>query len=58
MGMGGDQIGCHKVSDMIDPGTVLTLSLSQNALAISSLTISMAADARPPALWSNIGGVG
>jgi hypothetical protein len=59
MGMGGDQIGCHKVSDMIaPPGTMLTPSLSRNAPAISSLTMSMAAGARPPALWSNIGGVG
>jgi hypothetical protein len=40
------------------PGTMLTPSLSRNAPAISSLTISMAAGARPPALWSNIGGVG
>jgi hypothetical protein len=57
--MGGDQIGYHKVSDMIaPPGTMLTPSLSRNALAISSLTISMAAGARPLALWSNIGGVG
>jgi hypothetical protein len=58
VGMGGDQIGYHYVSDMIAPGTMLTPSLSWNALAISSLTISMAAGARPPALWSNIGGVG
>jgi hypothetical protein len=59
VGMGGDQIGCHKVSDMIaPPGTMLTPSLSRNTPAISSLTISMAAGARPPALWSNIGGVG
>jgi hypothetical protein len=36
---------------------MLTPSLSRNALAISSLTISMAAGARPPALWSNIGEV-
>jgi hypothetical protein len=40
------------------PGTMLTPSLSRNAPTISSLTISMAAGARPPALWSNIGGVG
>jgi hypothetical protein len=59
VGVGGDQIGCHKVSDMIaPPGTMLTPSLSRNAPAISSLTLSMAAGARPPALWSNIGGVG
>jgi hypothetical protein len=59
VGMGDDQIGCHKVSNMIvPPGTMPTSSLSWNALAISSLTISMAAGARPPALWSNIGGVG
>jgi hypothetical protein len=58
-GMGGDQIGCHKVSDMIaPPGTMLTPSLSRNTPAISSLTKSMAAGARPPALWSNVGGVG
>jgi hypothetical protein len=57
--MGGDQIGCHKVSDMIaPPGTMLTPSLSRNAPTVSSLTISMAASARPPSLWSDIGGVG
>jgi hypothetical protein len=51
VGMGGDQIGCHKVFDMIaPPGTMLTPSLSRNAPAISSLTISMAAGARPPTL--------
>jgi hypothetical protein len=27
VGMDGDQIGCHKVSDMIAPGTMLTPSL-------------------------------
>jgi hypothetical protein len=37
---------------------MLTRNLSRNAPTISSLTISMAAGARPPALWSNIGGVG
>jgi hypothetical protein len=42
----------------LPPGTMLTPSLSRNTPAISSLTISMAAGARPPALWSNIGGVG
>jgi hypothetical protein len=31
---------------------MLTLSLSRNALAISSLTMSMVADGSPPALWS------
>jgi hypothetical protein len=34
---------------------MLTLSLSQNGPAISSLTMSMAAGGSPSALWSNIG---
>jgi hypothetical protein len=36
---------------------MLTPSLSRNAPAISSLTISMAAGERPPVLWSNMGEV-
>jgi hypothetical protein len=42
----------------INAREMITPSLSRDALAISSLTISMAAGVRPPALWSNIGGVG
>jgi hypothetical protein len=52
--MGDGQIGYHKVFDMTAPGTMLTSSLSRNAPAISSLTISIAAGGRPPALWSNM----
>jgi hypothetical protein len=52
-GMGGGQISCHKVSDM----TMLTPSLSRNAPAISSLTISIATGGRPPTLWSDMGEV-
>jgi hypothetical protein len=36
---------------------MLTPSLSRNAPAISSLTISIAAGGTPSALWSNIGEV-
>jgi hypothetical protein len=36
---------------------MLTPSLSRNASAISSLTISIAAGGRPPTLWSDMGGV-
>jgi hypothetical protein len=36
------------------PGTMLTPSLSQNAQAISSLTMSIAASGSPPTLWTNI----
>jgi hypothetical protein len=58
VGMGDGQNGYHKVSDMTaPPGTILTPSLSRNAPAISSLTISMAAGGRPPTLWSNMGEV-
>jgi hypothetical protein len=56
MGMGDSQTGYHKVSDMTaPPGTILTPSLSRNAPAISSLTISMAAGGRSPTRWSNMG---
>jgi hypothetical protein len=58
VGMGGDQIGCHKVSDMIAPMDHAYFELISECPAIFSLTISMAAGARPPALWLNIGGVG
>jgi hypothetical protein len=57
MGMGGGRIGYHKVSDMTAPGTMLTPSLSRNAPAISSLTISIAAGGRLLALWSDMGEV-
>jgi hypothetical protein len=55
--MGDGQIGCHKVSDMAtpSPGAMLTLSLSRNTLAISSLTISIATGGRPLALCSTMG---
>jgi hypothetical protein len=56
-GMGGDQIGFHKVSDMIAPRYHAYSEFISEPPAISSLTISIAAGARPPALWSNIGGV-
>jgi hypothetical protein len=57
-GMGDGQIGCRKVSDTtVPPGTMLTPSLSRNAPAISSLTISIASGGRPSTLWSNIGEV-
>jgi hypothetical protein len=51
----GNQISCHRVSDMTAPRIMLTTSLSPNVLAISSLTISIAADGRPYALRSSIG---
>ena len=54
-GIGGNQISCHRVSDMTAPRIMLTTSLSPNVLAISSLTISIAADGRPYALRSSIG---
>jgi hypothetical protein len=58
VGMGGGQIGCHKVSDMTaPPGIMLTPRLSRNTLVISSLTISIAAGGRLPYLWSDMGGV-
>jgi hypothetical protein len=57
VGMGGGQIGCHKAFDMTALGIMLTPSLSRNAPAISSLTMSIAVGGRPPALRSNIGEV-
>jgi hypothetical protein len=39
------------------PCAMLTLSLSCNASAVSSLTMSMAASGTTPTLWSNGGGV-
>jgi hypothetical protein len=40
----------------LPPWVMLTLSLTRNALAIFSPTMSMAASANPPGLWSK--GVG
>jgi hypothetical protein len=54
-GMGGNQIGCHRVFDMFAPPEImLTLSLSRNTPAISSLTMSIAAGGSPSILWFNI----
>jgi hypothetical protein len=59
VGMGGDQIGYHKVFDMIAPrGLCLLRAYLGTPQLFFSLTISMAAGARPPALWSNICGAG
>jgi hypothetical protein len=55
--MGDGQIGYHKISDMTAPRDYTNSELISERPAISSLTISMAACGRPPALWSNMGEV-
>jgi hypothetical protein len=58
VGTGGDQIGCHKVSDMIAPRDHAYSELISERPGYFFSHLSMAAGARPPVLWSNIGGVG
>jgi hypothetical protein len=50
-GTGGNQIGYPRIFDMTAcPGIMLTLSLSWNAPAISSITKSIVVGGSPPAL--------
>jgi hypothetical protein len=49
-GTGDSQIGYHRVADMTTPGIMLTSSLSRNAPAISSLTMSIATGGSQPTL--------
>lgn len=54
-GIGGNQIGCHRVFDMIAPRNHANSELISECPAISSLTMSIEVGGSPPAHRSSTG---